>query len=109
QPARSRHEVLTEVGVGSDAAGSLAIKCATGCLGLEPLIGSHQEAARAASRVIDREIPARPWVRLYAAHHALDEWPRREVLARSLFALARSFFEQSLECGGFDVSVEGSP
>ena len=76
---------------------------------LEPLVGGDEEAAGAAGRVADREVLADARVGLHAADHALDERPRREVLAGALLALAGGLLKQPLEGRGLDVDVERGP
>ncbi len=61
------------------------------------------------SRIADGEVGLGARVGPHAAHDALDEHARREVLARALLALGGGLLQEAFVGGGLDVDAEAGP
>ena len=75
----------------------------------QPFVGSHQEPARPAGRIADRELLVGAGVGLHRADNRLDEDPRGEVLPGALLAFAGRLFQQALVGFGLDVDAQRGP
>lgn len=100
EPARTRDEVLAEVGLRLDALRIGTVEDAFGFRD-EPFVGADEKAAGAARRVADFEVGLPARVGLHHMADGLDERAWREVLARTLLPLLAAFSSKPSKAAPF--------